>query len=61
MQGIKLKVARVKGGVKQWVLAQRLGVPQWRVSLWESSKKVSDVIAQSYRNALRELGGQSQK
>jgi hypothetical protein len=57
MQGIDLKINRIRAGVKQWMLAQRMGIPQWRLCILEGKGEVPQDIAQRYLTSLKELEG----
>lgn len=57
MKGIDLKIKRIEAGVKQWVLAHRMGMPNWALSELENRRQeqVPEAIATKALEALDEL------
>lgn len=60
MKGIELKIKRIEAGAKQWVLAQRMGIPSFRLSELENRRgeEVPEEIATKALKALEELKGE---
>ena len=54
MNGIELKICRIKAGIRQYKLAAHLGIPQSTLSEIESGKKL---LPEQLRKKLREILG----
>ena len=55
VNGMDLKVERIRLHVRQIELAERMGVSRNRVWLIENNARLRPETAERYRNALREL------
>ncbi len=60
MNGIDLKIARVRSGVRQYKLAAALGVPSTVVWQIESGRRtLSPELADTISKTIKELAGQA--